>query len=141
MVTEIMHICNSQFSKVKVWNSRPILTLRNEKKGQGNYTSNKCEDNKPYIDTLLSIEKIISSNPCSSTLRKQRHFKEHNKIIMNVASAKCYLSKCSKHDNGKRLKGKDNEGCFVPMHATKECTQFLKIFKNTLYSKNCHNTL
>jgi hypothetical protein len=52
---------------------------------------------------------------------------------MNVASAKCYLSKCSKHDNGKRLKGKDNEGCFVPMHAPKECTQFLKSFQNTPY--------
>jgi hypothetical protein len=27
------------------------------------------------------------------------------------------------------------------MHATKECTQFLKIFQNTPYSKNCPNTL
>ncbi len=112
-----------------------------KKKRQGDYTSNKCEDIKPDINTLLSVEKIISSSPCSSTLRKQRHYKEHNKIIMNVASAKCYLSKCSKYDNGKRLKEQDNEGCFVPMHAPKECTQFLKIFQNTPYSKHCPNTL
>jgi hypothetical protein len=141
MVIEIMNICNSQFSKLKVWNRTPILTLRNEKKRQGNYTSNRCEDNKPDIHTLFSVEKIISSSPCSSTLRKQRHYKERNKIIMNFASAKCYLSKCSKHDNGKRLQGRGNQGCFVPMHATKECTQFLKIFQNTPYSKNCPNTL
>lgn len=33
-----MHICNSQFSKVKVWNSGPILTLRNEKKKENEIT-------------------------------------------------------------------------------------------------------